>query len=237
MSFKGKPPAGDVRRVRSNGRNIRGVITNKAGRLVQFESWLERALILRLDRDPEVLDFQSQPELFEFIDEQGKKRSYTPDFKVWRRHGQIEIHEVTLTKRRVRPDLRRREQAAREICQERGWQYLVHTEQTLPQGSELVNLLALAGYRPTIYANQAVVETAFKQLASNRPVRFEVLVKQLEQALNAPEGQITAALCHLLWHGELGTDLNQLLFDQGAIVPGVCIWLERKESPNDPPSA
>jgi len=156
---------------------------------------------------------------------------------VWRRNGQIEIHEVTLTKRRVRPDLRRREQAAREICQERGWPYLVHTEQTLPQGSELANLLALAGYRPTIYANQAVAETAFKQLAANGPVMFEVLVKQLEQALNAAEGQITAALCHLLWHGVLGTDLNRLLFDQGAIVPGVCIWLERKEAPHGPPSA
>lgn len=237
MSFKRKPPAGNVRRVRSNGSSSRGVITNKAGRLVQFESWLERALILRLDRDPEVLDYQSQPELFEFIDEQGKQRSYTPDFKVWRRNGEIEIHEVTLTKRRVRPDLRRREQAARKICQERGWQYLVHTEQTLPQGSELANLLALAGYRPTIYANQAIVETAFKQLASNRPEMFEVLVQQLEQALNAPEAQVTAALCHLLWHGELGTNLNQLLFDQGTILPGVCIWLERKEAPNDSPSA
>ena len=227
MGFKRKPPAGDARRVRSNGRNIRGIITNKAGQLVQFESWLERALILRLDRDPEVLDFQSQPEMFEFIDEQGKKRTYTPDFKVWRRNGGIEIHEVTLAKRRVRSDLRRREQSAHKICQERGWQYLAHTDQTLPQGSELANLLALAGYRPTIYANQVVTETAFKQLASNRPVMFEVLVKQLAQVLNAPEGQITATLCHLLWHGELETDLNRLLFDQGAIVPGVCIWLER----------
>lgn len=226
MSFKRKPPAGNVRRVRSNGRNIRGVITNKVGRLVQFESWLERTLILRLDRDPEVLDYQSQPEMFEFIDEKGKQRSYTPDFKVWRRNGEIEIHEVTLTKRRVRPDIRRREQAAREICQERRWQYVVHTEQTLPQGSELANLVALAGYRPTIYANQDVAHTAFKQLASNQPVALEVLVKQVKQVLNLPEGQVTAALCHLLWYGELMTDLNQLLFDQGAIVPGVCIWLE-----------
>jgi hypothetical protein len=235
MSFKRKPPAGNRRWVRSNGDNIRGVITNKAGQLVQFESWLERALILRLDRDPEVLDYQSQPEMFKFVDEHGKQRSYTPDYKVWRRNGEIEIHEVTLTKRRMRGDVRRREQAAREICQERGWQYVVHTEQTLPQGSELANLLALAGYRPTIYANQSVAQIAFKQLASNRPVAFEVLVKQVEQALKAPDGQVTAALGHMLWHGELMTDLNQLLFDQGTIVPGGCIWLERKETHDGTP--
>ncbi len=234
MSFKRKPPAGNVRRVRSNGRNIRGVITNKVGRLVQFESWLERALILRLDRDPEVLDYQSQPEMFKFIDEQGKQRSYTPDFKIWRRNGDIEIHEVTLTKRRVRPDIRRREQAARGICQERSWHYVVHTEQTLPRGSELANLLALAGYRPTIYANQAVTQAAFKQLMSKQSMVLEVLVKQVKQALNLSEGQVMAALCHLLWYGELTTDLNQLLFDQGAIVPSVCIWLEGKEAHYDP---
>ena len=71
MSFKRKPPPGNVRRVRSNGQNLRGVITNKAGRLVQFESWAERTLILRLDRDREVMDYQSQPEQYRFTDENG----------------------------------------------------------------------------------------------------------------------------------------------------------------------
>jgi hypothetical protein len=107
----------------------------------------------------------------------------------------------------------------------------------VPQGSELANLLVLAGYRPTVYANQVVAEAAFKQLASNQPMAFEVLVKQVKQGLNLPEGQVTAVLCHLLWHGELMTDLNQLLFDQAAIVPGVCIWLEQKEAHYDPPIA
>jgi hypothetical protein len=229
MSFKGKPPAGDVRRVRSNGRNIRGVITNKAGRLVQFESWLERALILRLDRDPEVLDYQSQPEMFTFNDEQGERRSYTPDFMVWRRDGSIEIHEVTLAQRRVRVDIWRRECAARQICQGRGWRYIVHTEQTLPQGGELANLLVLAGYRPTVYANQAVTEAAFETLGSNQPVTLTVLVKQIGQVVGLPARQVTAALCHLLWHGVLMTNLEQLLFDQGSIVQDVWVWMATQE--------
>jgi hypothetical protein len=72
MSFKRKPPDGNVRRVRSNGQNLRGVITNKAGRLVLFESWAERSLILQLGRDGEVLDYQSQPERLSFSDDQGK---------------------------------------------------------------------------------------------------------------------------------------------------------------------
>jgi hypothetical protein len=237
MSLKRKPPDGNVRRVRSNRHNLCGVITNKAGRLVQFESWLERALILRLDRDPEVLDYQSQPESFEFIDEHGQQRSYTPDFKVWRRDGTIEIHEVTLSQRRVRSNIRRRERAGRKLCQERGWHYVVHTEQSLPGGSELANLLALGGYRPPSYANQAVTQAAYGYLAVGQSLGLKELVGQIKQALNLPEGQVTAGLCHLLWHGELATDLNQLLFDQSAIVPGVRVWMVSKEGNDGSPIA
>lgn len=230
MSFKRKPPPGDVRRVRSNGRNLRGVITNKAGRLVQFESWAERTLILRLDRDSAVMDYQSQPERFSFIDEQGQPRTYTPDFKVWRQDGTIEIHEVTLSKRRVRPDIRRREAAAHQICQSRGWRYIVHTEQSLPQGSELANLLTLAGYRPTIYANQAVTAATFEVLEPHQPILLARLRQQIGLYVSLPDKQVTAALCHLLWHGALLTNLDQLLFDQGAIGPEVWVWIETKEA-------
>ena len=226
MSFKRKPPAGNVRRVRSTGQNIRGVITNKVGRLVQFESWQERALILRLDRDPEVLDYGSQPEAFEFTDEQGQARTYTPDFIVWRRSGTVEIHEVSMTRRRLRPDIRRREEAARQICRARGWRYVVHTEQSLPQGSELANLLALAGYRPTSYADEAVAQAVFEQLEPDQMIALDRLVQQIRSGLNLPQGQITAALGHMLWYGDLLADLEQLLFDEGAIIPGVCVWIE-----------
>lgn len=229
MSFKRKPPVGNVRRVRSNGENLRGVITNKAGRLVQFESWLERALILRLDRDPAVLDYQSQPERFIFTDEQGRSRSYTPDFKVWRRRGPIEIHEVTISSRRVRPNLQRREAVARQICGEKGWQYVVHTEQTLPQPGELANLLALIGYRPTIYANERITQTVVDLLRRHQPSPLDQLVGQVEQMLDLPEPQITGAICHLLWYGRLQTNLAELLFDQGAILPGSPVWLSSVE--------
>ena len=212
--------------IRSNGQNIRGVITNKVGRLVQFESWAERALILRLDRDPEVLDYGSRPETFEFIDEQGQARRYTPDFIVWRRSGLVEIHEVTMSRRRLRPDLRRREEAAGQICRARGWQYIVHTEQTLPQGSELANLLALTGYRPTSYANEAVAQATLDHLASGQKMALDRLVQQMGSDLNLSPGQVTAALCHLLWSGELLADFDQLLFDDGAINPGIPVWLE-----------
>src|SRR5258708_13088673 len=99
MALKRKPPEGDVRRVTSMGLNLPGVTTNKNGHTVQFESFAERILLLLFERDKTVLDYRSQPETFEFTDKDKKLRRYTPDFKVWRADGSIEIHEVTRAQR------------------------------------------------------------------------------------------------------------------------------------------
>lgn len=228
MKFNQKPPSGNVRRVRSTGRNIIGGITNKAGREVQFESWSERALLLRLDHDPEVRDYRSQPERFEYVDEQGKRRHYTPDFLVWRYSGQIEIHEVSLTSRRRLPELQRREAAGHRICQARGWRYLVYTEKDLPQGAELANLLALIQYRPTGYAHQTVTETVCQRLKPGQAVLLAELSRQVAQELSLPEPRVVAALGHLLWHDVLKTDLNQLIFGETrtGFILTVPVWQE-----------
>jgi hypothetical protein len=227
MGLKRKPPQGNVRRVVSTGQNIRGVITNKAGRTVQFESWAERSLLLRLDRDPEVTDYGSQPETFKYVDREGKTRRYTPDFIVWRTDG-VEIHEVTCAKRRKRSRMKQREAAGAEICDRRGWRYLVHTEQALPQGGELANLLALFRYRPTTYAQQDVAEAIRVRLGSGEVVALSALVGQVVQEVDLPEPRVVAAIGHLLWHGQLKTDLNRLMFGPTytGLMPGILVWQE-----------
>jgi hypothetical protein len=228
-----KKPEGNVRHVVSNGLNIRGIITNKAGRTVQFESWTERSLLLRLDRDPTVTDYGSQPEVFRYTDPQGKWHTYTPDFIVWRLDGWVEIHEVTLSKRRKRSNIRQREAAAVEICQERGWRYLVHTEQTLPQGSELANLLALFRYRPTIYAEQTVAKWVDEQLSLQQSVPLGRLVEHLVHDLRLPQPNVVAGLGHMLWHGQLTVNLHRLIFVDGAIAPDVLVWLTLEQEARD----
>lgn len=228
MKFKRKPPAGNVRRVISTGQNIRGVMTNKAGRLVQFESWLERSLLLRLDRDPRVRDYGSQPEVFKYRDVAGQEHPYTPDFIVWRCNGQIEIHEVSLSQRRVRPDIQQREAAGRAICQRRGWSYLVHTEESLPQGAELANLLALFHYRPTVYAHPVVTGQVKTSLVAGVPLLLTNLAGQIVRETNLPLGSVMAGVGHLLWTGWLETDLHRLIFVNGEPGPEVQVWLKRE---------
>lgn len=196
MALKRKPPSGNVRRVASIAGNLRYTITSKADQTVQCESYLERKLTLCFDRDPSIESYVSQPERLTYMDTEGKSHTYVPDFMVWKTNGQIELHEVTLTSRSNDKHIQERAAAARSICQERGWRYIVHTEVTLPQETEEANLLALARYRPTAYANAEVEQRVIKLLAT--PMPFRTLVTEITQTLSLQESTVVSALCHLL---------------------------------------
>ena len=229
MALKRKPPTGNIRRVVPIGNNLRYAITSKADATVQCESFQERKLTLLLDRDESVREYRSQPERFAFTDSQGKSRTYVPDFMVWRTTGEIEIHEVTLTERQDRFGIQEREKAAHEICQQRGWRYVVHTEATLPQATEEANLLALYRYRPSIYANAAVTAALHRRLKGNEQQAVHILIPELAHALSLSEPTVISALCHLLWHCVIETDLTSgLLFVNAALTPSAQIWLNEK---------
>ena len=231
MVFKRKPPRGNIRRVAPISTNLRYTITSKADETVQCESFQERKLTLLFDRDSTVQEYKSQPERFAFTDSQGNSRTYVPDFMVWKTTGEIEIHEVTLTERQARLSIQEREKAARILCQQRGWRYVVHTEATLPQATEEANLLALYRYRPSIYANAVVTATIRQRLNRDEPKAVQTLIEELTQELCLPRPSVISALCHLIWHRTIDTDLTSgLLFVNAALGADVQVWLNEKES-------
>ncbi len=234
MAFKRKPPPGNARRVICLGNNIRGVTTNKRNHLVQFESEQEHKLILLLERDPTVADYISQPEVLHFLDDSGHQRTYTPDFKVWRTDGQIELHEVTVEARRAsRESLRQREEAAQAICQQRGWGYFIHTDQTLPSGYEYANLNFLAAFRASIYADAESTTWWLEQVAGGGPVHPQSVLARMEGELVA--GSLVNGLYHLLWLGIIRMDWHQPLVWQGSFHPAACIWRSTTISSDFPP--
>jgi TnsA-like endonuclease N terminal len=230
MALKRKPPAGNIRRVAPISTNLRYAITSKADETVQCESFQERKLTLLFDRDPTIQEYRSQPLQFTFTDTQKKTHTYVPDFMVWKTTGEIEIHEVTLTSRQEKISIQAREKAACEICQMEGWRYVVHTEATLPQATEEANLLALYRYRPTIYANAAVTAVVRARLGEGSSRGICLLIAEITQALSLPQPTVISALCHLLWHRMIDTDLtSRLLFVNAALAPYVQVRLVEKE--------
>jgi hypothetical protein len=230
MTFKRKPPSGNVRRVAPIGGNLRYTVTGKTDQTVQCESFQERKLTLCFDRDPGIRTYTSQPERLTYLDAEGKTHTYTPDFMVWRVTGEIEIHEVTLTTRAAQRRMQERTAAAQAICKERGWRYIVHTEATLPQATEEANLLALARYRPTAYANLDVAcEVQIRLANASSPVLFHALLTEMTHALQLQEALVVSALCHLLWHGALETDLcRHLIFQDATPRASLQVWLPKE---------
>jgi hypothetical protein len=229
MRMKRKPPEGDVRRVTSMGLNGPGVTTNKNGHSVQFESFTERILLLLFERDKTVLDYRSQPETFEFPDQNKKLRRYTPDFKVWKADGTIEIHEVTLTERQEQLRIREREAGARKICQDRQWKYIVHTEQPLPQKTEVANLLVLFRYRLISYAHSIAIAAVQEHFRQNSTIHLQKCAKYVAHQLDVAEPIVFTTLCHLLWHNELCTDLRSLLVIENTFNSRAMAWLPESE--------
>ncbi len=235
MSFKRKPPLDNVRRVRSNGRSIRGTTTGTDSSSQQFESLEERKLALLFQRDPEhtIRRFVSQPLTFEYLDAEGKLHTYVPDYLVERLDGSIEIHEVTLTSRLHREDIIMRADAARRICRERRWKYMLHTEQTLPRGTELANLQALYMYAPQCYRDDMVAEAALRLLDTTRgkPVLLRALAMHLMRTLKLTSACVVPTLCYLIWHSEIEADLQRLLlFINATLSPGAKVWLPQLPS-------
>lgn len=226
MGLKRKPPPGNIRRIASIGGNLRYTIANKANETVQCESFQERKLTLLFDRDPTIQAYRSQAERFTFTDAFGKSHTYVPDFMVWRMSGEVEIHEVTLTSRRDRLSIQQREKAANAICQQRGWRYIVHTEQSLPQPTEEANLLALYRYHPSCYAHGDVTWFVQEQLRHDGALTFDQISHKIVEHLDLPLPTVVSALCHLLWHGHLATDLgHQLIFHNATPRADLSLWL------------
>ncbi len=230
MELKRKPPDNNVRRVASIGTNRRSIVRNKNGRTIQCESFGgERKLTLGFDRDPTVRDYKSQPLRIPYVDSEGKKHTYVPDFMVWYVDGSIEIHEVTRSERRLLPYAQRREEAARKHCAKNGWNYVVHTEDSLPDDTETANLLELYMFRPTVYFHSDVAVAVREKLSNGRRTPLPCLIQEISQELGLPIGVVSPGLYHLLWHGKIETDLRSLIFIDGAPLPHSLVWLPAQE--------
>lgn len=227
MAMKRQPPAGNVRRVQPHPDAVRYTITSKAGDTVQCESHQERAWILGKDRERVVRACRSQPTVFTWRDEKtGKEHTYVPDFMIWPVDGPIEIHEITRAFRRSRSEIARREEEGRRICRERGWRFFVHTEEELPGPTEVANLLALVRFRPRVSAEPAVAGLVHLRLRTGERAGMRVVVDELSEALPISRQRVCGALYHMLWHGDLYTELaTTLIFDHGQVSSEARLWL------------
>jgi hypothetical protein len=227
MALKRRPPKGNARRAHTNSHNKWGVATNQRGETVQFESGNEDVLLTTLLRKKGVVDVISQPidAVVPFHDDEGKFHTYTPDYMVIYLDGRIEIHEFSMTATRLRFEIRRREEAARQFYKKKGWVYIVHTEYSLPSRTEQANLHALAGFRPTEYRDTNVAQDVLKFLSDGELHRFDTLAPEVARIHSVPRAKVNSTVFHMMWHQEVEFNPQILIFIDGSINSKVKISL------------
>lgn len=223
--MKRRPPAGSVRRPQIKGVNTRGVFTSTTGRLVQFESQAEWALILHLDRDPTIRDYGTWLETFSVAppDTPNQPQSYTPQCMVWRHAEPPEIHRVVHHDQWTPGGRALGDPLGPQLCLARGWTYVAHRAEHLTAPTPFANLQALVRYRPHAYHHPDVANYAHMQIPLGETRAFASMVGHIMAALNLPRPTVVAGLCHLVWHGVLGIDMNRLLLLHGDVAPYVVL--------------
>lgn len=154
-----------------------------------------------LDFAPDVIAFSAQPMRLSGIDAEGRWKA-TPDLFVRRDDDSATVMEVKNPSRREDPKVLRTAERVAACCAEAGWGYELVGEP--PDRQFAINVLHLVGYRRPMVGLDAYRDRLLG-LAS-RPVALRDLIGFCEEHSVA-----LAVAQHLLWSGELQTDLSQTL--------------------------
>ncbi len=134
-----------VRKAANHGKNIIGYFPSiKMGRMINFESLIERDFAYLLDYELNVERFYEQPTTIEYH-HNGKRRRYTPDFHVVC-SGQDLLVECKARRFVDDPDNQVKFEAARLWCGERGWLFGLVTDDLLAANWRVVNIKLLTRF-------------------------------------------------------------------------------------------
>lgn len=134
-SFQKPPhPQKPVRKIVPGTRGVTGVVPL----LGKYESSLERDFMEILRFDPDIEEFIPQPLTIEYVDQMGRKRTYTPDGLIKFKATHIQSQAPILFEVKYRQDFRRewrtlipKFRAAKSYCTIQGWRFEVFSEREI----------------------------------------------------------------------------------------------------------
>lgn len=171
-----------------------------SGAHVGYESWLERDVVMMLDFDPEVVGIVSQP--FWLVWHDGRRlRRHCPDYFARRSDGTAIVVDVRADDR-IEPKDAEGFTAMEVACAQAGWRFRRVGE---PGAVVTANVRWLSRYRhPRCLGAAGVGESLLAAFEQPR-VLWEGATAVGDRMAVLP------VLFHLLWHGDLATDLTTRL--------------------------
>ena len=195
-----------VRKVSNGGGNIIGKFPSiKMGRMIAFESLIERDFIYLLDYAAEVEWFEEQPLTIEYHHD-GKVLHYTPDFHLIE-EGQNVLVECKPEKFVLTVENQRKAAIASDWCKRHDWVYRVVTDEKIRKGFLLENVMLL-----TRYARQPVTLPMRRRICEelSNHLGGEISIGEVSSAISPknPTVSVTAIMA-MAFHHEITLFLEQ----------------------------
>lgn len=176
---------------------------------IWYESLTERDYMYLLEIDSDVLSYSSQPlKIIYTLD--NRQRHYTPDFLV-ERHRQKQIIEIKPARQLNSEKNTKLFQCIDPIIQEKGWEFLVITDEMIRQGSLLNNIKLLYRYA-LVPLNLQILMTAHQYFLNKPPIALKTAEEDLKS-----KGIFREVLLKLLFVGFLDTNLRLTIGDNSKI--------------------
>ncbi len=193
-----------VRKVSNRGGNIVGQFPSlKLGRMVAFESLIERDFVYLLDYEPSVEHYSEQPVVIRY-QHANKKRQYTPDFRVIHK-GHSFLFECKPQRFVDDPENQIKFEVARLWCQGQGWTFRVVTDEHLASGWRIANIKLLTQFARYSIGPE-IKGRIFAFLAS---MAGPVKVSDVMQEVNPHQPQsVMIPILHMAFHHEVHIPLN-----------------------------
>lgn len=176
---------------------------------VTYESRLELCRLLLADHDPSVKAIVSQPFLLQGEAENGRRR-HIPDFLLVDECEVATVVNVKPLELLSKPRIVESLGWAKSIVEARGWKY--ETWSTVSP-LRLANVRFLSGYRRTDRCDQSVIQI----VAAHAGGCLTVGELEASCAELAPAPLVRPAVLHLIWTGQIETDLEVPLCRQSPI--------------------
>lgn len=172
----------------------------KNGRMIHWESKLERDQIVLLEIDPDVIAYAEQPTPFRYQAD-GKQRKYTPDFLVRSHDGDLVI-EVKASKFAESQEWMRHLDFLSQLIAEHGLRYIVATEREIRREPRLSNANRILRYRGC-----HVDDGLKREILAAFDNHLTLSIDELENELGIDD--LYAEACTLISRGHLCVDLEK----------------------------
>lgn len=206
-----------VRSVSNRGGNVIGYYPSiKVERLIAFESTIERDFLYFLDFEPHIASYSEQPFAITYLDN-GKKRTYTPDFEVSFTDGShflIECKpEELLDSAKNQPKF----SAGRAWCHEHSWEYEVVTDSMLRRGYRLRNVkLLMQNARQSIPPTLKNRMLHFLEHVGGSASIQEIVDANMDGVITRPI--VLSALFQMLYFHALYVEMNDRPIGEDSVV-------------------